>query len=113
MDSRRSAKILFQNRRRSIWPYGISHDCAWRAFLPSGCIFKPDWLAKPRASTPKRKSVKLVVKGVNHGYFGAVKTAIHWFRRDLRVSDNVALSEAYKRAETLIPVFTENILVPA
>ena len=30
---------------------------------------------------------------------------IHWFRRDLRVSDNVALSEAVKRAERVLPVF--------
>jgi deoxyribodipyrimidine photo-lyase len=34
-----------------------------------------------------------------------VKTVIHWFRRDLRVSDNVALSEAVKRAERVLPVF--------
>jgi len=34
-----------------------------------------------------------------------MKTIIHWFRRDLRVSDNVALSEAAKRAETVIPLF--------
>jgi deoxyribodipyrimidine photo-lyase len=34
-----------------------------------------------------------------------VKTAIHWFRRDLRISDNTALSEAAKRAGTVIPVF--------
>jgi len=34
-----------------------------------------------------------------------VKTVIHWFRRDLRVSDNTALAEAAKRAETVIPVF--------
>ena len=34
-----------------------------------------------------------------------MKTVIHWFRRDLRVSDNVALSEAAKRAATIIPVF--------
>lgn len=34
-----------------------------------------------------------------------MKTVIHWFRRDLRVSDNVALSEAAKRAENVIPVF--------
>jgi deoxyribodipyrimidine photo-lyase len=34
-----------------------------------------------------------------------VKKIIHWFRRDLRVSDNVALSEAFKRAEQVIPVF--------
>jgi deoxyribodipyrimidine photo-lyase len=34
-----------------------------------------------------------------------VKTVIHWFRRDLRVSDNTALSEAAKRAEQVIPVF--------
>ena len=34
-----------------------------------------------------------------------VKTIIHWFRRDLRVSDNVALAEAARRAETVIPVF--------
>ncbi len=34
-----------------------------------------------------------------------MKTVIHWFRRDLRVSDNVALSEAARRAETVIPLF--------
>ena len=34
-----------------------------------------------------------------------MKTVIHWFRRDLRVSDNVALSEAARRAETVLPVF--------
>jgi deoxyribodipyrimidine photo-lyase len=34
-----------------------------------------------------------------------MKTVIHWFRRDLRVSDNVALTEAAKRAENFIPVF--------
>ena len=34
-----------------------------------------------------------------------MKTVLHWFRRDLRVSDNVALSEAAKRAENVIPVF--------
>lgn len=34
-----------------------------------------------------------------------MKTVIHWFRRDLRVSDNVALTEAVRRAERVIPVF--------
>ncbi len=34
-----------------------------------------------------------------------MKTVIHWFRRDLRVSDNVALAEAVRRAEQIIPVF--------
>ena len=34
-----------------------------------------------------------------------MKTVIHWFRRDLRVYDNVALSEAAKRAENVIPLF--------
>ncbi len=34
-----------------------------------------------------------------------MKTALHWFRRDLRVSDNTALSEAARRAETVVPVF--------
>jgi deoxyribodipyrimidine photo-lyase len=34
-----------------------------------------------------------------------VKIIIHWFRRDLRVSDNVAFSEAAKRAERVIPLF--------
>ena len=34
-----------------------------------------------------------------------MKTVIHWFRRDLRVRDNVALSEAARRAEQVIPVF--------
>jgi deoxyribodipyrimidine photo-lyase len=35
----------------------------------------------------------------------AVKRAIHWFRRDLRLSDNTALTEAVSRAEQVIPVF--------
>ncbi len=34
-----------------------------------------------------------------------MKIVIHWFRRDLRVSDNVALSEAARRAERMVPVF--------
>lgn len=34
-----------------------------------------------------------------------MKTVLHWFRRDLRVSDNTALSEAARRAEQVIPVF--------
>src|SRR5262249_34855675 len=34
-----------------------------------------------------------------------VKIAIHWFRRDLRISDNTALSEAVKQAELVVPVF--------
>ena len=34
-----------------------------------------------------------------------MKTVIHWFRRDLRITDNTALSEAARRAETVVPVF--------
>ena len=34
-----------------------------------------------------------------------MKTVIHWFRRDLRVRDNTALSEAARRAEVVVPVF--------
>lgn len=34
-----------------------------------------------------------------------VKSVLHWFRRDLRVSDNAALQEAARRAETVVPVF--------
>lgn len=34
-----------------------------------------------------------------------MKRVIHWFRRDLRVSDNTALSEAARRAEQVIPIF--------
>lgn len=37
--------------------------------------------------------------------FAAVKRVIHWFRRDLRVSDNTALHEATRLAEQVIPVF--------
>ncbi|MFT5468445.1 MAG: deoxyribodipyrimidine photo-lyase [Verrucomicrobiales bacterium] len=33
------------------------------------------------------------------------KTAIHWFRRDLRLNDNTALFHACKRAEDVIPVY--------
>jgi deoxyribodipyrimidine photo-lyase len=35
----------------------------------------------------------------------AMKKVIHWFRRDLRVSDNTALSEAAKQAGQVVPVF--------
>ena len=34
-----------------------------------------------------------------------MKTILHWFRRDLRVADNVALSEAARRAEQVVPVY--------
>ena len=34
-----------------------------------------------------------------------MKIVIHWFRRDLRVSDNMALSEAVRRAQAVLPVF--------
>lgn len=34
-----------------------------------------------------------------------MKRVIHWFRRDLRIHDNTALSEAARRAEEVIPVF--------
>jgi deoxyribodipyrimidine photo-lyase len=34
-----------------------------------------------------------------------VKRVIHWFRRDLRITDNTAFSEAARRAEQVIPVF--------
>ncbi|HWN95463.1 MAG TPA: deoxyribodipyrimidine photo-lyase, partial [Methylomirabilota bacterium] len=34
-----------------------------------------------------------------------MKRIIHWFRRDLRLSDNTALSEAGRHAQHVIPVF--------
>ncbi len=34
-----------------------------------------------------------------------MKRVIHWFRRDLRLHDNTALSEACKQAEQVVPVF--------
>ena len=34
-----------------------------------------------------------------------MKRVIHWFRRDLRLHDNTALSEACRRAQQVIPVF--------
>ena len=34
-----------------------------------------------------------------------VQTAIHWFRRDLRLSDNTALNAAAAAAEAVVPVF--------
>lgn len=33
------------------------------------------------------------------------KTVIHWFRRDLRLSDNTALFEATKNAEQIVPTY--------
>ena len=35
----------------------------------------------------------------------AMKTAIHWFRRDLRITDNTALAAAAKAAEQVVPVY--------
>jgi len=34
-----------------------------------------------------------------------MKTALVWFRRDLRLTDNTALHHALKEAETVVPVF--------
>ena len=34
-----------------------------------------------------------------------MKTVIHWFRRDLRVTDNTSLHEADQLAERVVPVF--------
>jgi deoxyribodipyrimidine photo-lyase len=34
-----------------------------------------------------------------------VRTVLHWFRRDLRVSDNTALARAARDAERVVPVF--------
>ena len=34
-----------------------------------------------------------------------VRTVLHWFRRDLRVADNTALSRAARDAERVVPVF--------
>lgn len=42
-----------------------------------------------------------------------MKTLLHWFRRDLRVADNVALSEAARRAETVIPIFILETVLPS
>ncbi len=35
----------------------------------------------------------------------ALNTVLHWFRRDLRISDNSALHEAWSRGDRLVPVF--------
>ena len=35
----------------------------------------------------------------------AMKRAIHWFRRDLRITDNTALAAAAKEAEEVVPVY--------
>ena len=35
----------------------------------------------------------------------AMKRVIHWFRRDLRITDNTALAAAAKEAEEVIPVY--------
>lgn len=34
-----------------------------------------------------------------------MKTAIHWFRRDLRITDNTALATAAREAEQVVPVY--------
>ncbi len=42
---------------------------------------------------------------VESGLRMAERRVIHWFRRDLRLSDNTALHEAARNADTVIPVF--------
>ena len=37
---------------------------------------------------------------------GGMKTALVWFRRDLRLTDNTALHHALREAESIVPVFT-------
>ncbi|MEO6846645.1 MAG: deoxyribodipyrimidine photo-lyase [Chthoniobacterales bacterium] len=37
-----------------------------------------------------------------------MKKVIHWFRRDLRLTDNTALREAMEKAECVIPVFIQS-----
>jgi deoxyribodipyrimidine photo-lyase len=37
-----------------------------------------------------------------------MKTAIHWFRRDLRITDNTALAAAAKAAEQVVPVYVSS-----
>ncbi len=34
-----------------------------------------------------------------------MKTVLHWFRRDLRITDNTALREAARQAEQVVPVY--------
>ncbi|MFM7805343.1 MAG: deoxyribodipyrimidine photo-lyase, partial [Verrucomicrobiota bacterium] len=34
-----------------------------------------------------------------------MKTAIHWFRRDLRITDNTSLWQAYTEGRQLVSVF--------
>ena len=36
------------------------------------------------------------------------KTAIHWFRRDLRLSDNQALWNATQNADKVLPVYVSS-----
>ena len=36
-------------------------------------------------------------------------TAIHWFRRDLRLSDNPALFHAAKESERIVPVYVQSV----
>ena len=35
----------------------------------------------------------------------SMKTAIHWFRRDFRITDNTALAAAAREAEEVVPVY--------
>ena len=37
-----------------------------------------------------------------------MKTAIHWFRRDLRLTDNTALAAATKSAENVVPAYVRS-----
>ena len=41
----------------------------------------------------------------SHSFLPMPRTVLHWFRRDLRLSDNTALHHATKAADQVIPVF--------
>ena len=38
-----------------------------------------------------------------------MKTVIHWFRRDLRLTDNTALAAASAAAERVVPVYIRSM----
>lgn len=45
---------------------------------------------------------------------GTAPAVIHWFRRDLRISDNTSLYAAWSRAECLVPAFIwDNAILPS
>ena len=63
------------------------------------------WQSSFSCRQPLRGTVSPVEVTGPHGTLSGLKTALHWFRRDLRITDNTALWQAYTEGDRLVAAF--------